>query len=86
MCIQVEQSMSEAKTVGSGKLLTAISVTIMVGVEVFGLALAGGWALGGLMELGQTLTIAITVVFVGLGAWAMWKFWRQAWRIEFLGR
>jgi hypothetical protein len=78
--------MSEAKSAGRGNFLTAISVTILVGVEVFGLALAGGWALGGLMEIGQMLTIALTVIFVMLGAWAMWKFWRQAWRIEFLGR
>jgi hypothetical protein len=39
--------------------LTYISVLILVGTEIFGIALAGAWAIGGLFELGDTITMAL---------------------------
>ena len=63
-------------------LITVVSVLILVGTEVFGVAMAGAWALGGLFELGSTLTYALMVLFSLLGLSAMVALWRSAVRVE----
>ena len=63
-------------------LITVISVMILVGAEVFGVAFAAGWAIAGLFELGETVSYVLMAVFSLLGLYAMAVFWRQAVRIE----
>jgi hypothetical protein len=63
-------------------LLTVTSVTILVGTEVFGAALAAGWALAGLFELGRTIEYVFMAVFSLLALWAMVAFVRNALAIE----
>lgn len=63
-------------------LLTLASVTILVGVEVLGASLALGWALGGILQLGQMVTQGIIAVCLLSGAWATWKFFLMARRVE----
>jgi hypothetical protein len=66
-------------------VLTVAGVTILVGVEVFGTALAAGWAIAGLFELGQTVSYGLMGIFSAIGAWGMWKFVLQAARVEGVG-
>ncbi|MGJ3262554.1 MAG: hypothetical protein ACFE0R_04890 [Salinarimonas sp.] len=55
---------------------------ILVGVEVFGVALAAGWAIAGLFELGDTVSYVLMALFSVLGLWMMWGFWKKAVSIE----
>lgn len=63
-------------------LLTLGSLTLLVGTEVMGAAIAGGWAIAGLMELGTTIEYAFMVIFGLVGIWAMVAFVRSALRVE----
>lgn len=59
-------------------LLTLISVAILVGTEVLGVALAAAWAIGGLFELDQTVTYTMMALFTALGGYLMWRFMQSA--------
>ena len=63
-------------------LFTIVSVMILVGAEVFGVALAAGWALAGLFELPREAGYAFMVLFTALGAYAMLMLWRRAVAVE----
>jgi hypothetical protein len=63
-------------------LTTIVSVMILVGAEVFGVALAAGWALAGLFELGTTASYLFMALFSTLGAYAMLLLWRRAVAVE----
>lgn len=63
--------------------LTILSVMILVGAEVFGVALAGGWALAGLFELGDVVGYALMGFFVLIGLYIMVLLWRRAIAVEF---
>lgn len=65
-----------------GSLLTSISVLILVGVEVFGTALAAGWAIAGLMQLGKAVEYGLMALFCLLGAYAMLMFARKVFEVE----
>ena len=59
--------------------LTTISMLVLVAIEVFAVALAGGWALAGLLELGDAVAYAMMGGFSLIGAWLMLQLWRRAW-------
>jgi hypothetical protein len=63
-------------------LLTVISVLILVGAEVFGVAIAAGWAIAGLFELGDKVGYALMALFSLLGLYAMAVLWRRAVEVE----
>ena len=63
-------------------LVTVISVLILIGTEVFGVALAAGWAIAGLFELGDTFAYILMGLFSLLGLYAMLGLWRNAVSIE----
>jgi hypothetical protein len=63
-------------------LVTIISVMILIGAEVFGVAVAAAWAIAGLFELGDTVGYALTVLFCLAGLYAMVLLWRRAVAIE----
>ncbi|MFN3688658.1 hypothetical protein [Salinarimonas sp.] len=63
-------------------LVLTLSVAVIVGAEVFGIAIATAWAAGGLFHLGSTFTYAIGAALVGLGLWVMVPFTRNVWRVE----
>lgn len=69
----------------SGGLLTVISVMILVGAEVFGVALAAAWAIAGLFELGDALGYALMAVFSAFGAYILMHLWRRAHAVETRG-
>jgi hypothetical protein len=71
-----------SKGLNRGNLLTVVSVLILVGAEVFGVAIAAGWAVAGLFDLGDAVSYALMVVFSLIGLYAMLLLWRRAVQIE----
>ena len=65
-----------------GSFWTIVSVMILVGAEVFGVALAAGWAIAGLFELGDVVSYALMGLFSLIGLYAMILLWRRAIRVE----
>jgi len=63
-------------------VLTVISAAILIGVEVFGAGLAGGWALGSLFGLGIIGTYVLEAVFLLSGLYVMALFLRTAMQVE----
>jgi hypothetical protein len=55
---------------------------ILVGTEVFGVALSAGWAVAGLFELGTTFEYILMGLFSLLGAYILYSLWRKAVSIE----
>jgi hypothetical protein len=63
-------------------LLTVVSVLILIGTEVFGVALAAGWALAGLFELGDAVGHALMGLFSLAALYVVYMLWRRAAHIE----
>jgi hypothetical protein len=74
--------LAEASVPSRRNLITVVSVLILIGTEVFGVALAGGWAIAGLFELGDTFAYILMGLFSLLGLYAMLGLWRNAVSIE----
>jgi hypothetical protein len=55
---------------------------VLVGIEVFAVALSGGWALAGLFDLGQTIGYVLMGLFSLLALYMMVQFWRRASSVE----
>jgi hypothetical protein len=75
-------TVAQASSPSRRNLITVVSVLILIGTEVFGVALAGGWALAGLFELGDTFAYILMGLFSLLGLYAMVGLWRNAIAIE----
>ena len=61
---------------------TVLSATILIGAEVFGAAFAGGWAVAGLLNLGQYGVYVLQALFFLVGVAVMVAFVRNAQRVE----
>ena len=59
-------------------LITVVSVLILVGTEVFGVALAAGWAISGLFGLGDAVSYVLMALFSALGLYAMLHLWHRS--------
>ena len=57
---------------------TIISLMVLIGVEVFAVALSGGWALAGLFELGDVVGYVLMAIFGVGAAWLMLQLWHKA--------
>lgn len=68
--------------VNTRNLLTIISVTVLVGTEIFGLALAAGWAVAGLLQLGIVIERVLMALFGLVGAYALYRFVQGALKVE----
>ena len=66
----------------SQNFVTVISVIILVGTEIFGVALAAGWAIAGLFELGQAVAYLLMAVFSLFGLYLLVLLWRHATAVE----
>ncbi|KMO32337.1 7TM diverse intracellular signaling [Methylobacterium variabile] len=55
---------------------------VLVGIEVFAVAIAAGWALAGIFELGDTIGHVLMAVFSLLALYIMVQLWRRATSIE----
>jgi hypothetical protein len=63
-------------------VMTVLSAAILIGAEVFGAAFAGGWAIAGLLDLGQTGSTVLRGLLFVLGLVVMASFIRNARRVE----
>lgn len=63
-------------------LLTVGSAIVLVAVELLCVALAGGWALAGLFQLGTTVEYIFMGIFTLLALWAIVAFSRNALKVE----
>ena len=71
-----------AKRLNPSNLITIIGVTVLVGIEILGAALAAGWAVGGLLQLGREITLAIIALCLAGGLWATFRFVQSALKVE----
>ncbi|WP_407522078.1 hypothetical protein [Methylobacterium oryzisoli] len=55
---------------------------VLVGIEVFGVAIAAGWAIAGLFELGDLVGHVMMGAFSLLALWIMVRLWLRASSIE----
>ena len=62
--------------------ITILSVTILVGAEILGGALALGWALGGVFELPDLWRQLLIGTFLAAGFYAIYRFFRHATTVE----
>ncbi len=63
-------------------LITIVSMMVLVGTEVFAVAIAAGWALAGLFDLGDTVGHVLMGLFSLVAVWVMAQLWRRATSIE----
>jgi hypothetical protein len=63
-------------------MITIVALAILVGTEVFGVALASAWAVGGLFELGPTITYGMMAVFCAAGLYTLVRFIQNAIKVE----
>ena len=79
--------MSQTSSSGRGRrivwesVVTVLSAAVLISVEVFGAAFAGGWALANLMGFGD-YAVYLQIVFFLLGAAVMIGFVRNGMRVE----
>ncbi len=65
-------------------LFTVVSLGILIAVELFGVALAAGWALAGLFELGPMFEYAMMAIFSVFAAYGMINLMRRVLKVEHL--
>jgi len=68
--------------VNARNAVTILSMMVLVGTEVFAVAIAAGWALAGLFDLGDRVGHVLMGVFSLFAAWIMLQLWRRATSIE----
>ncbi|KPQ09775.1 MAG: hypothetical protein HLUCCO17_13505 [Saliniramus fredricksonii] len=66
--------------------VTVLSALVFVATQVLGVAVAAGWAIAGIFELGDTIGYVLMGLFSGLGLYMLHGFWKQATRIEPLNK
>lgn len=62
-----------------------ISLGILIAVELFGVALASGWALAGLFDLGHIVAYILMALFSGFAAYGMLNLMRRVMKFEHVG-
>jgi hypothetical protein len=63
-------------------LILVVSLGILIAVELFGVALASGWALAGLFELGPIVGYVLMALFSGFAAYGMLNLMRRVIKVE----
>ena len=66
-------------------LITILGLMVLVGTEVFAAAIAAGWALAGLLDLGDRVGHVLMGVFSLVAAWIMVQLGRRATEAEPIG-
>ncbi|MBV9077070.1 MAG: hypothetical protein JO048_06255 [Methylobacteriaceae bacterium] len=55
---------------------------VLIGTEVFGVALASAWAIAGLFELGAPVGYGLMGLFSLVGLYIMVQLWRRAVQVD----
>ncbi len=74
--------MPASRSLKPRSLVTILSIMVLVGVEVFAVAIAAGWALAGIFELGDLVGHALMALFSLFALYIMVQLWRRATSIE----
>ncbi|GJE00772.1 hypothetical protein GMJLKIPL_2698 [Methylobacterium isbiliense] len=74
--------MAPSGSLSTRNLVTLVSIMVLVGTEVFGVAIAAGWAIAGLFELGDLIGYVLMGAFSLLALWIMVNLWQRATSIE----
>jgi hypothetical protein len=74
--------MAQSGTIKLKNLITLISVGVLVGTEFIGVAIAAGWALAGLFQLGSTIAAVLMVAFGLVSVYALFEFMKRAVALE----
>lgn len=67
---------------GKGNLLTVASATALVATEAFATSVAAGWAVAGLLNLGDAGEYALMALFSVAAAYVSVAYFRRARRVE----
>ncbi len=70
--------MAKSAPINMTNALTLASVAVLVGTELIGAGGAAGWAIGGLFQLGATLTHALEAALILLALTGLYFFMRAA--------
>lgn len=65
-------------------VIMVVSLGILIAVELFGVALASGWALAGLFDLGHIVGYVLMAIFSGFAAYALLNLMRRVIKVEHL--
>ncbi|GJD47910.1 hypothetical protein OPKNFCMD_0622 [Methylobacterium crusticola] len=74
--------MAASGSLNSRNLVTLVSIMVLVGTEVFAVAIAAGWALAGIFELGDLVGHVLMGLFSLLALYIMVQLWQRANSIE----
>lgn len=74
--------MAQAKSTNWRNVITLISIMILVGAEVFGVAISAGWAVAGLFELGHIVGYVLMGLFSLLALYILAHLWRRCVAVE----
>lgn len=77
-----DQTIIRSKRLNPSHAMGVICAAILVGTEIIAAALALGWALGGLMDWGQEVTIGLITLSLFLGIYLTYIFVRSALKAE----
>lgn len=70
--------MAQAAPINWTNAVTLASVAVLVGTEFIGAGAAAGWAIGGLMQLGETFTRLLEGALILIALYALYRFLRAA--------
>lgn len=74
--------MAQAKSTNWRNVVTVISIMILVGAELFGVAISAGWAIAGLFELGHIVGYVLMGLFSLLAGYFLLNLWRRCVTVE----
>ncbi len=74
--------MAQAKSTNWRNVITVMSIMILVGAEVLGVAIAAGWAIAGLFELGDYVGYALMGLFSLFAVYVLLNLWRRCVAVE----
>ena len=70
--------MASSAPINTANAVTLASVAVLVGTELIGAGGAAGWAIGGLLQLGDTLTHLLEAVLILFALTGLYFFLRAA--------
>jgi predicted membrane channel-forming protein YqfA (hemolysin III family) len=63
-------------------VITVMSIMVLVGAEVFGVAISAGWALAGWLELGEIVGYVLMGLFSLFAVYILVHLWRRCVAVE----
>ena len=74
--------MAQANGTNWRNLITVVSIMILVGAEVFGVAISAGWAIAGLFELRDIVGYILIALFSLFALYVLVVLWRRCVAVE----